>query len=349
MRFSKTVTLIDAHAEGEIGRVLTAGIIDLPGSTMVEKLCRLNAENDSFRRFVVNEPRGCAQMTTNLLLPPCDPRADVGFIPMQGDASHAMSGSNAMCVTTVVLETGILPMVEPFTDVILDTAAGLVTARATCADGKVKSVALDFFPTFCEALDHSLEVEGLGTISVDVAFGGVYYAVVPTGQIGCRIAPDQARDLVDVGTRIKRAADQQITVQHPLVADFDRIGFVMFTEEAENPGGALRNATVMPPGRIDRSPCGTGSAARLAVMRARGRCELGQRITMMSTIGTTFETSVMADTDIGGRKGILPRISGRAWIFGLHQIGRDPDDPFPEGFTMADTWGTGILHRIPTL
>ena len=349
MRFAKLVTLVDAHAEGEIGRVLTAGVVDLPGATMVEKLRRLNAENDALRRFVVNEPRGCAQMTTNLLLPPCDPQADIAFIPMQGDASHAMSGSNAMCVTTVALETGMLPMTEPYTDVVLDTAAGLVKACARCEAGKVTQVSLDFFPTFCEALDRTVEVRGLGSVQIDVAFGGVYYALVPAGQLGLRITPDCSRDMVDIGSRIKQATDEQMPVQHPTVPDFNRIGFVMFTEDAGDHDPAHRNATLMPPGRIDRSPCGTGSAARLAVMRARGQCAIGDKVVMQSTIGTTFETWIQADTEIGGRAAILPRIAGRAWIYGLQQIGWDPSDPFPEGFTMADTWGTGIPHRIPTL
>jgi len=194
---------------------------------MLEKVSHLNRERDDLRRFCLFEPRGCAQMTANLLLPPVTPVADAAFIPMQADASHAMSGSNAMCVVTVLLETGILTMIEPRTQVVLDTAAGLVTARADCRAGRVEKVTLDFFPSFCEHLDHPLEVEGLGTLAVDVAFGGVYYVIPRAADLGIEIGPATARDMVEVGNRIKAAAEEQIPVEHPETPEFDRVEFLM--------------------------------------------------------------------------------------------------------------------------
>lgn len=347
MQWSKTITVVGAHAEGEIGRVITAGLIDLPGTTMREKLRYLQTKNDALRRFAMHEPRGCAQMTTNLLLPPCDPAADAAFIPMQADGSHAMSGSNAICVTTVLLETGILPMSEPVTEVVLDTAAGLVRTRASCSNGKVENVTLDFFPSFCEQSAVALEVPEIGTIEVDVAFGGVYYAIAETGQFGFEIHPSTARDMVELGNRIKAAAAEQIAVRHPEIPEFDHIEFVMFADTIDLENRIFRNGTVMPPGRMDRSPCGTGTAARLAVMHRKGELGIGEKVQIRSTINSRFDAEITGETRVGAQPAITTRITGRAWIYGIHQLGRDPTDPFPEGFTLADTWGTGIDHVIP--
>ena len=347
MSWAKTLSVVGAHAEGEIGRVVTSGVPDLPGRSVLEKLGHLNGERDWLRRFALFEPRGCAQMTTNLLLPPSHPDADAAFIPMQADGSHAMSGSNAMCVTTVLLETGILKMTEPQTTVVLDTAAGLVEAVADCAGGKVVRVSLSFFPSYCEALDAVLEIEGLGTVCVDVAFGGVFYVMPRAGDFGLRIDPAHARDMVEIGNRIKAAAVEQIPVQHPEVAAFNAIEFAMFTEEIDAAARIFRNGTVMPPGRMDRSPCGTGTAARLAVMHARRLLGIGTEVTMRSTINSEFRASISEETRVGGTHAVRTRISGRAWLYGFHELGSDPSDPFAGGFTMADTWGTGIEHVIP--
>ncbi|MEM1301722.1 MAG: proline racemase family protein [Pseudomonadota bacterium] len=337
MQWSRTITVIGAHAEGEVGRVITGGVLDVPGATMLEKMEYLQA-HDELRQFANQEPRGCAQMTTNLLLPPCDPSADAAFIPMQADGTHAMSGSNAMCVTTVLLETGILSMQEPETRVVLDTAAGLVEAVATCRAGRVERVTLTFFPTYAEHLDASLDVDGIGTLQVDVAFGGVFYALVPVDQLGLRIAPENAQDMVDLGKKIKTAAQQQLRVQHPEVEPFNSIEFVMFTDRDTNQPGHLQNATVMPPGRIDRSPCGTGTAARLSVMHAKGEAKVGDFLDMRSTIDSIFEASIQAECNVGPKRGVISQISGRAFIFSTMQLGVDPADPYPSGFTMSDTW-----------
>ena len=346
MRWNRTLTVIGAHAEGEVGRVITGGVLDLPGATILEKMEHLQA-NDDLRKFVNHEPRGCAQQTTNLLLSPCDPTADAAFIPLQADATHAMSGSNAMCVTTVLLETGILPMQEPETTVVLDTAAGLVKAVATCRDGRVERVSLDFFPAYVERLDAKIEVEGIGTVTADIAFGGVYYVLPSVDQFGFRIGPDVAQDMITLSHKIKTAAREQIKVQHPEIPQFNDIEFLMFTDQVDGGAGVLRNATIMPPGRIDRSPCGTGSAARLAVLHAKGKAKLGDTFEMRSTINSRFQASIIAETTVGARPAIIPRISGRSWIFATMQLGFDPTDPYPLGYTLSDTWGTGIEHLIP--
>jgi len=337
MRWTKTVTMIEAHAEGEVGRVVTGGVPDLPGGTMLEKMNFLNNEDDSLRRFCVFEPRGYASMSTNLLLPPCRPEADAGFIILQGDKAHAMSGSNCICVVTVLLETGQVPMREPETTVTLDTPAGLVTATAVCRDGKCEKVTLDMVPSFVEALDIDVEVPELGKIRVDVAFGGVYYALIDPKQIGLAIEPSSARALVDAGCRIHRALNEQVPVRHPLYPAIDSFAYMMFVDRGED--GDLVGSTVLPPGRLDRSPCGTGNSAWLAVRHARGAVREGETLTARSIIGSRFEVSLLGETTVGDRAAVLPRVAGRGWIHGIHQIGIDPSDPYPDGYLLSDTWG----------
>lgn len=341
MRWSRMVTMVGAHAEGEVGRVITGGVVDVPGATMLDKMRHLEAD-ESFRRFLLLEPRGSAQMSVNLLLPPTRPDADAAFLVMQADGCHAMSGSNAMCVTTVLLETGILPMQEPVTRVALDTPAGLVVAEASCRDGKCERVALNLVPSFAERLDHPLEVEGLGTLRVDVAFGGDYFCLVDAADCGLAVVADEARDMVALGGRIKRAARAQLAVAHPTLPELQSISFVLFCAAPAGPGDAWRNGNVMYPGRLDRSPCGTGSAARLAVMHARGAIGVGESVAMRSVIGSEFEARIVATATVGDRPAVIPRISGRAWIYGLCQLGVDPSDPYPHGFALADTWGPDL-------
>lgn len=337
MRWSKTVTMIEAHAEGEVGRVVTGGVLDIPGATMLDKMVHINTIDDSVRRFCVFEPRGSAQMSTNLLLPPTRNDADAGFIVLQGDQAHAMSGSNCICVVTVLLETGLIPMQEPETIVRLDMPSGLVTARAECADGKCERVHLDMNPSFVEALDTPVAVPDLGTVHMDIAFGGVYYGLIDVRQLDLSIEPSRARDLVDIGSRIHRAARNQISLNHPVSPELNVLSYVMFVDRRAD--GDLVGATIMPPGRIDRSPCGTGNSARLAVRHARGEASIGDVSTARSIIDSAFQVTLKEEITIGGRKAIIPQISGRGWIHGIHQIGIDPTDPYPQGFKVSDCWG----------
>lgn len=338
MRWKKMLTMTEAHCEGEVGRVADAGALNVPGATMLDKMDYLNAPGtgDELRRFAVFEPRGCATMSTNLLFAPAAPEADAGFVILQGDRAHAMSGSNAVCVATVLLETGAVPMREPETTVTLDTPAGVVLARAACKDGKCESVTLDMPPSFAEALDVKAEVPGIGEICADIAFGGIYYALVNPRPLGLKLEPSMARELADAGGRIHRALKEKYKPNHPLHESLNHIAYVMFVDEAD---GELLGATVLPPGRIDRSPCGTGNAARLAVRHARGQAKTGDKTTARSVIGGRFEVGFAGETTIGGISAVLPQITGRAWIYGIHHIGVDPSDPHPLGYFLSDTWG----------
>lgn len=340
MRWKKTLQMADVHCEGEIGKVITGGVIDIPGKTMLDKMNYINEVDDSLRRLVILEPRGCLQMSVNLLLPPTRPEAQAGFLVLQADKAHPMSGSNCICVVTALLELGILEMVEPVTTVVLDTPAGLVTARAQCADGRCQSVSLDMVPSFVEQLDFPIETAEFGLIKADIAFGGVYYALVDVDQIGLTIAPENARKLATQGVRLTGLINEQVKVCHPLFKELNEVAYVMFRNRVD--AKTYQTCTTLPPGRVDRSPCGTGSSANLATLSARGLVETGDKLTSRSTIGGEFQVELLGLTEVAGKSAVLPRITGRAWIYGLHQIGVDPDDPLAAGFMLSDTWGEGF-------
>jgi proline racemase len=340
MRWKKTLQIADVHCEGEIGKVITSGVLDIPGKTMLDKMNYINEVDDSLRRLVMLEPRGCLQMSVNLLLPPTRPEAQAGFIVLQADKAHPMSGSNCICVVTALLELGILPMEEPSTTVVLDTPAGLVTAVAQCSDGRCKSVSLDMVPSFVEHLGATIETDEYGPIKADIAFGGVYYALIDVDQVGLTIAPENARRLACEGVRLRGLVNQQIKVQHPVFDALNEVAYVMFRNRIDNK--TWQTCTTLPPGRVDRSPCGTGSSANLATLAARGLIQPGDELTSRSTIDGEFKVQLLGLTEVAGRAAVLPRVTGRAWLYGLHQLGVDPDDPLSAGFMLSDTWGDGL-------
>ena len=337
MQWKKTITMVEAHAEGEVGRIVTSGVNDIPGDTMLEKMNYINQVDDSLRRFLVFEPRGYAQMSTNLIFDPINKDADIGFLILQGDKAHAMSGSNSICLVTVLLETGRIEMKEPETTVILDTPAGIVRATASCKNRKCVRVSLDMMPSYADQLDAIIDVEGLGKVSVDIAFGGIFYALIDPSQFDLKILPENARQLVDIGTRIHRAVNEQLEISHPELESIKGISYTMFVGHDDE--GEMKGATILPPGRIDRSPCGTGNSARLAVMEARGQIKVGEILKAKSIIDSEFQVEIISKKTIAGKPGILPRISGRGWIHGIHQIGIDPSDPYPLGYKVSDCWG----------
>ncbi|MCG8484541.1 MAG: proline racemase family protein [Clostridia bacterium] len=343
MQWSKILTLYGVHAEGEVGRVITGGVIDIPGKTMLDKMRYINEENDWLKRFTLYEPRGSAQMSANVLVPPVNEEAVAGFIVLQPDQAHALSGSNTMCVTTVLLETGMVPMKEPFTEFKLDTPAGLIPVKAECKGGKVLNVTIDVCPSFAECLDTEITVEDIGNITVDIGFGGCYFCMVDVKQLGFEISPQNARKMVEVAKKLKKAADEQIKVQHPEEPLFNHIEYMMYTDVNGDEAHVYKNGTIIYPGRVDRSPCGTGSSSRMAVMHAKKELKCGETVWMESTIGGRFKAEIVEELELcDGRKAIIPRLSGRCWIYAIEHFGVDPSDPFQTGYVMADTWGPDV-------
>lgn len=340
MHFEKSLDLLLVHCQGELGHVLVGGAPDIPGATMLDKMNHINMVDDSLRRFVTFEPRANVAMSVNLITAPTRPDADAGFIVLQADRAHPMSGSNCICVVTALLESGRVAMQEPETLVRLDTPAGLIVARARCEGGRCLSVSLDNVPSFAELLDHEIDTPAWGRIKVDIAFGGVYYALVDVGQIGLTIAPENARALAEAGIELKQLLANRVKVQHPTLPGVDEIAYVMFRDR--EPDGAVRTCTTLQPGRVDRSPCGTGSSANLATLFARGEVSVGDARISRSIIGGEFRAEAIGETEIGGRRAVLPRITGRGYVYGRSQLRLDGDDPFATGFALSDTWGPQV-------
>ncbi len=340
MRFSRMINVVGVHAEGELNEVITGGVINVPGETMFEKARYLETEGDALRQFLLHEPRGKVTQCVNLVLPPTRPEADAGFVIMESESYPPMSGSNTICTVTALLETGMVPMVEPVTTLTLDVPGGLVRVTARCENGRCLGVTFDNVPCFVIGLDQKVEVEGLGTLTVDVAYGGMMYVLADASALGFKIAPDEARDLVEIGERIKRAAAVQIPAIHPENPQIHTINQTLFAGPIErtSEGITARNTVIVSPGRIDRSPCGTGTSARLAVMHARGQIGVGERFVHRSIIDTEFKGRVLRTVDVAGTPGIVPEITGRAWITAFHQYVLDPTDPFPTGYRIGDTW-----------
>ncbi|MGC9368272.1 MAG: trans-3-hydroxy-L-proline dehydratase [Paracoccaceae bacterium] len=338
MRSNLCIHMVSAHAEGEVGNVITGGVAPPPGESLWQMRDWLHADG-TLRNTVLNEPRGGVFTHVNLLVPPKDPRAATGFLTMEPEHTPPMSGSNTMCVATVLLETGQVPITGPETRFTLEAAAGLVEIRATCRDGKAEEIALTNVASFADRLDAPLEVEGLGSFRVDTAFGGDSFVLIRAEELGLELVPEEARDIAALGARITRATNEQIGFSHP-EEPWGHISFCQFTRDAEVIEGTKtgRSAVVIDPGKIDRSPCGTGCSARMAVMAARGELAVGETYTGTAMLGGRFRCRVTAQTQVAGRPAIVPEIAGRAWITGTHQILRDPADPWPEGYRMTDTW-----------
>lgn len=337
MRWKRTIQLMDVHCEGEVGRVATGGVPKIPGNTIAEQLHYINTVDDSLRRFLCLEPRSGPLGSANLLLPAKRPEADAGFIILQADQAHASSGSNSICVTTALLESGIVEMKEPETIVTLDTAAGLVRAIATCKDGRCERVKLTMVPSFVHELDVVVETPQWGKITLDLSYGGIYYALVDASQIGTTIEKQNARLLVEAGMVLKDIINRTMTIVHPEIPEISGVAYVMFRDR--DPDGAIRTCTTMWPGRVDRSPCGTGNSANLATLYARGLVSVGDTYISRSIIGSEFQIGFSGVTEVAGKAAVIPTVSGRGFTFGLHQIALDPFDPFDRGFALTDVWG----------
>ena len=340
MRSSKTIHVISAHAEGEVGDVIVGGVAPPPGETLWDQ-SRWIARDNTLRNFVLNEPRGGVFRHVNLLVPPKNPDADAAFIIMEPEDTPPMSGSNSICVSTVLLDAGILPMTEPETRITLEAPGGLVRVRAECRDGKAERIFVENLSSFAGWLDAALEVEGIGSLKVDTAYGGDSFVIVDAAAMGFALTPDEAHDIARLGVRITKAADEQLGFHHPTNPDWRHFSFCLFAGPVSREGNELRAgaAVAIRPGKVDRSPTGTALSARMAVLHARGQMGEGDRLTAVSLIGSTFAGRILGTTTVGDLPAIRPEISGRGWITGIHQHMLDPSDPWPEGYRLTDTWG----------
>jgi proline racemase len=344
MRFSNLITAVDAHACGEPGRVITGGVLDVPGISMFEKMKWIEANADHIRLRMLREPRGYPAANCNLILPPTHKDADAGYIIMEQVEYPPMSGSNTICVVTVLIETGMVKVEEPVTKLLLETPAGMISIEAQVHNGKCTSVAFKNVPAFVMHLDKAIEVKGLGTVTVDVAWGGMFYVLADAAPFGLNLTPNEARETVRIAEMIKAAAQEQLPVVHPDNPQIHGITIAELTLPNKNNvvvstgkvGFSLPQAAA---GCLDRSPCGTGTCARMAVLHAKGQLPLNQDYIHEGVLGTTFTGRLIEETQVGPYPAVVPVLSGQAWITGFSSYVLDPTDPFPEGFTVADIWG----------
>lgn len=340
MRSSKTIHVISAHAEGEVGDVIVGGVAPPPGETLWDQRSFI-AQDQTLRNFVLNEPRGGVFRHVNLLVPPKHPEADAAFIIMEPEDTPPMSGSNSICVSTVLLDGGIIPMQEPVTHMVLEAPGGLVRIRAECRNGKAERIYVQNVPSFADKIAVALEVKGVGTITVDTAYGGDSFVVVDAAELGFEIIETEAKQIAQLGVKITNAANEQLGFSHPDNPEWDHISFCAFCGPVSETDKGLRgrSAVAIQPGKVDRSPTGTAVSARMALMAAKGQMQVGQEFEAVSILGSTFTGKILAVTQLGSHQAIVPQISGRGWVTGIHQHMLDPSDPWPEGYRLSDTWG----------
>tara|TARA_Y100000589_G_scaffold191696_1_gene181569 strand:+ start:5685 stop:6713 length:1029 start_codon:yes stop_codon:yes gene_type:complete len=336
----KTVHVVSAHAEGEVGDVIIEGVEPPPGKTLWDQ-SRWIAKDQVLRNFVLNEPRGGVFRHVNLLVPPKNPKASAAFIIMEPEDTPPMSGSNSICVATVLLDHGLITMEEPVTNFFLEAPGGLVKVKALCKKGKAERILVQSLPSFVYKLDISLELEGYGIISADTAFGGDSFVIVDAKKLGFSIVPSEAAELARLGAKITDAATEQIGFRHPTITDWTHYSFCQFSrmEDQSNDCISFKSAVSVKPGKIDRSPTGTALSAKMAVLEARREMKIGQKIKAISIIGSSFHGKIIEKCDLNGTSAIIPEISGRGWITGIHQHTLEPTDPWPEGYKLSDTWG----------
>ena len=345
------ITAVDAHACGEPGRVITGGVLDVPGDTMFDKMVHLRDHADDLRLRMLREPRGYPAANCNLVLPSSHPEADAGFVIMEQVEYPAMSGTNTICTVTVLIETGMVLMTEPVTRLKLETPAGLIAVDAEVRDGKCRKVTFRNVPAFATHLDTPVEVPGIGTVTVDVAWGGMFYVMADAAPLGLGLAPDEARDIVRVAEMIKAATQEQLPVVHPENPGIAGVTIAQLSGPPVTSGAHRRNTVVVSTGKLDwsrpsswtgaldRSPCGTGTCAKMAAMFAKGQLPIGQDFVHEGILGTTFTGRLLEETRVGTYQAVVPSLSGQAWITGFAQYVVDPEDPFPNGFTVGDIWG----------
>lgn len=349
MRLASLISAVDLHACGEPGRVITGGVLDVPGRSMFEKKLYLEGHADGLRKRMLREPRGYPAANCNLVLPPTRPEADAGFVIMEQTEYPPMSGTNTICVTTALLETGMVRTTGPVTRLVLETPAGLVAVEAEVAGQKVTRVTFENVPAFAVHLGVPVEVPTLGTVAVDVAYGGMFYVIADAGPLGLRLTPDEGRDITRLGEMIKAATCEQYPVVHPENPGIAGVTIAQLSGPAHGDADR-RNAVVVSTGElkwdrpatwtgaIDRSPCGTGTCAKMATLYARGQLPLGRDFRHEGVLGTVFTGRLVRETRVGPYRAVVPTLSGRAWITGFAQYVVDPEDPFPEGFTVGDIW-----------
>lgn len=333
MRARRVISAVDSHTEGMPTRVVTGGVGRIPGATMNDRRLYAMEHLDGLRGLLMNEPRGHASMSGALLQPPARDDADWGVVFIEASGFLPMCGHGTIGVATVLVETGMVEVTEPVTEIRLDVPAGLVIARVAVEGGRAKHVTIENVPSFSERLDASIEVPGYGEVPYSIAFGGNFYALVELDDVGLPFDRSRQDEILRAGLAIMDAINTQAPPQHPVIAGANHVHHVEFIAPGSD-AVRSRHAMAIHPGWFDRSPCGTGTSARMAELFARGELALDTDFVNESFIGTEFTGRLLRETEVGGIPSVVPTITGRAWVTGLGQYLLDDDDPFPEGFVF---------------
>jgi proline racemase/trans-L-3-hydroxyproline dehydratase len=335
MNFTKIITAIDTHTEGNPERVVTGGIPPIPGKTMLEKSKYARDHMDYLRTMLVHEPRGNNNMYAALLVPPTVDKADMGVIYLEPGGYPTMCGHGTIGICSVLVETGIIEAREPETEIVLDTPAGLVRARVAVKKGRAESVTIRNVASFLYKPDIELDVPDVGHVKLDIAYGGNFYAILEADSVGLEVTTENANEIIATGARIWRTVNEQVEIRHPLEPQIDCINYVEFCAPATHPKATLKNAVAVPPAGMDRSPCGTGTSAKMATLYTKGQLQLNEEFVHESIIGTLFYCRLIEETKIGEYQAVVPTIRGSAYITGIHQFVVDDRDPFPAGFQLG--------------
>jgi len=335
VRFERMITTIDTHTGGEPTRTVIGGFPRIPGKTVSEKMLYLRDQMDWLRTMLMHEPRGHSVMSGAILTEPNDPNADIGVIYIESGGYLPMCGHDTIGVCTALVEAGIVRVTEPVTEITLETPAGLVTAKVRVENNIAKSVTFTNIPAFLYIPDAKVELPGFGAITMDIAYGGNFYAIVEAKEVGLTIAPESAREIVRIGRAIKDAVNEQMTVEHPEKPFIRGLTHVEFYGPPTHPEAHAKNAVLITHDAIDRSPCGTGTSAKLATLYAKGQISIGEEFVHESIIGTIFRARVVEETAVADYRAVIPEITGSAYVTGIHQFVVDPEDPLKNGFLLG--------------
>lgn len=335
MKIKKTFHTIDTHTCGEPTRNVLGGIPKIPGKTMIEKLEYMSTEGDWVRQLLTYEPRGNEVMSGTIITEPCREEADFGVLYFEVGGWMPMCGHDTIGVGTALIESGMVEIEEPYTHVTLDTAAGLVKLKIEVKDNTAVSVTFVNAPAFVMEENAVVKTEEYGDVQMDIAYGGNIYAILPAASVGLSVEPKQASKLIAAGNKLKTYINEQIHVVHPEIPFENHVTHVEFYEPSGQEDGAVKNAVIIPPGAIDRSPCGTGTSAKLSVLAKKGKIQLGESFIHQSIIGSQFKCTYLANAEVSGIPAVIPEVTGKAWVTGIHTFVLDPDDIFPTGYQLA--------------
>ncbi len=334
MKFSRTIQAIDSHTAGEATRIVVGGIPNIKGNTMPEKKQYLEDHLDHIRTAIMLEPRGHNDMFGSVMTQPCDPDADFGIIFMDGGGYLNMCGHGSIGAMTVAVETGVVPMEEPVTKVVMEAPAGIIKGDVKVENGKVQSVSIFNVPAFLYKKDQEVELPGVGKVKFDISFGGSFFAIVNAGQLGLKIEPTKAAKVTDFAMELRDIINRDIEIQHPTLEHIKTVDLVEIWDEPTNEKATYKNVVIFGQGQVDRSPCGTGTSAKLATLHARGELKEGEKFVYESILGTLFEGEIVGTTKVGEFDAVLPKITGSAYMTGFNNFLIDEDDPVKYGFIL---------------